>query len=54
MQIDQTVVHDGIEVVVRLTVDVDAIIKRLAWRAIRNRDGVARFMNAAVVVERIM
>jgi hypothetical protein len=42
---------ERIELMVDLAVDADAIIKRLASRAFRNKDGTAKFMLGAVVVQ---
>ena len=61
MQTQQTPVHEvlnrkSIEVerialMVDLAGDADSIIKRLASRAFRNKDGTAKFMRGAVVVQ---
>jgi hypothetical protein len=61
MQTQQTPVHEvldrkaigveRIELMVDLAVDADAINKRLASRASRNKDGTAKFMRGEVVVQ---
>jgi hypothetical protein len=51
--LDRTIEVERIELMVELAGDTDAIHERLASRAFRNKNGTAKFMRGAVVVQTI-